>query len=108
MKCKKWLVGLALVIAVGLVGCQAKKETKEKTTKTKENQVHPKIEKIIKGETFTYHVMKPDEVFGAIAVLVEKNGKGLLVDTQFSKENANAIVSYIKERDSVRNYLYFL
>ena len=45
MKRKKWLVGLALVIAVGLVGCQAKKETKEKTTKTKENQVHPKIEK---------------------------------------------------------------
>lgn len=106
MKRKKWLVGLALVIAVGLVGCQAKKETKEKTTKTKETQVRPKIEKVIKGETFTYHVMKPDEVFGATAVLVEKNGKGLLVDTQFSKENAEDIVAYIKEKQITLDTLY--
>ncbi|MDO5741920.1 MAG: hypothetical protein Q4Q13_03115 [Vagococcus sp.] len=105
MRRRKWLMSLAVVIAMGVVGCQAKKETKENT---KETQVSPQIEKEIVGETFTYHVMKPDEVFGATAVLVEKNGKGLLVDTQFSKENANAIVSYIKERDSVRNYLYFL
>lgn len=106
MKCKKWLVGLALVIAIGLIGCQAKKETKEKTTKTKENQVHSKIEKIIKAETFTSHVRKPDEVFGATAVLVEKNGKELLVDTQFSKENADDIVAYIKEKQITLDTLY--
>lgn len=50
--------------------------------------------------------MKPDEVFGATAVLVEKNGKGLLVDTQFSKEHAEDIVAYIKEKQITLDTLY--
>lgn len=50
--------------------------------------------------------MKPDEVFGATAVLVEKNGKGLLVDTQFSNEHAEDIVTYIKEQQITLNTLY--
>lgn len=41
--------------------------------------------KKIQGIDATYLIMNPDPVFGSTATIIEKNGKGLLVDTQFSK-----------------------
>ncbi|WEV60273.1 MBL fold hydrolase [Streptococcaceae bacterium ESL0729] len=54
--------------------------------------------KEIKGKEATYYVMNPDPVFGAAAVLVERSGKGLLVDTQFSKHDAEKIVAVARDR----------
>lgn len=52
--------------------------------------------KKIDGKNVTYYTMKPDAVFGSTAVLVAKDGKGLLVDTQFSEDDAANIVDLIK------------
>ena len=56
------------------------------------------IYKEVKGQNVTYYIMNPDPVFGATATLVEKDGKGLLVDTQFSKTDADKIVQVAKEK----------
>lgn len=50
-----------------------------------------------KGQNVTYYVAAINPMFHTTAVLVEKNGKGLLVDTQFSKEDSTALIALAKE-----------
>lgn len=52
----------------------------------------------LNGKNVQYYVMNPDPIFGATAVLIEKNGKGLLVDTQFSQADAEKILRLAKEK----------
>ncbi|WEV44774.1 MBL fold metallo-hydrolase [Streptococcaceae bacterium ESL0687] len=54
--------------------------------------------KELKGKEATYYVMNPDPVFGSTAIVIERAGKGLLVDTQFSKHDADKIVALVRDR----------
>lgn len=56
------------------------------------------IYKKTNGQTVMYYTMNPDPIFSSTATLIEKNGKGLLVDTQFSKTDADKIVQVAKEK----------
>lgn len=50
-----------------------------------------------KGKHVTYYAAPLNAMFHTTAVLIEKNGKGLLVDTQFSKSDAETLVAFAKE-----------
>lgn len=54
------------------------------------------IYKKINGKQVTYTTMQPDPIFGITATLITKAGKGLLVDTQFSQNDADEIGKVIK------------
>lgn len=66
-----------------------------KTSNEEENIMYKKIQ----GIDDTYLIMNPDPVFGSTATIIEKNGKGLLVDTQFSKKDADKIVQLVKSNN---------
>ena len=66
-----------------------------KTSNEEENIMYKKIQ----GIDATYLIMNPDPVFGSTATIIEKNGKGLLVDTQFSKKDADKIVQLVKSNN---------
>lgn len=100
---KRSIIGLVLAsFAIILVGCSNSKQTKEsqsevQTATSSKKEESKMIYKETKGKNVTYYTMSPDSVFGATATLIEKDGKGLLVDTQFSKTDANKIVQVAKE-----------
>lgn len=73
-----------------------KNNSSNATTMTKEDT---KMYTETKGHNITYYTMNPDEVFGATATIIEKNGKGLLVDTQFSKTDAEKILKVAKDKN---------
>ncbi|MBO0481144.1 MBL fold metallo-hydrolase [Candidatus Enterococcus courvalinii] len=74
----------------------AKNSSRNSTTMTKEDT---KMYTEMKGNDVTYYTMNPDEVFGATATIIEKDGKGLLVDTQFSKTDAEKILKVAKDKN---------
>lgn len=59
-----------------------------------------------KGKNVTYHAAPLNAMFHTTAVLIEKNGKGLLVDTQFSKSDASALVTFAKENHIAIETIY--
>ena len=104
---KKALIYISIsVMAVFLVACGATSKM-DKSSKNEKNHTESKQKKKeekqtnyqkITGENVTYYVMNPDPVFGSTAVLIEKDGKGLLVDTQFSKDDADKTIQLIKSK----------
>ncbi|QIL46797.1 MBL fold metallo-hydrolase [Vagococcus coleopterorum] len=46
----------------------------------------------------SYTVFTPDPIMGASATLVEKDGEGFLIDTQFSKLDAQAIIDHVTDK----------
>lgn len=57
-----------------------------------------KIIQTIKGEQLTFEVLEPDKIMNSSAILIHKNGKALLVNTQFSNEDGREIVALLKEK----------
>ncbi|WP_101772254.1 MBL fold metallo-hydrolase [Peptostreptococcus faecalis] len=53
----------------------------------------------ITGRNVNYYVMEPEAIFGATATIIEKEGKALLVDTQFSQDDAENIIRVAKENE---------
>lgn len=102
MKNWKKLSALILGATVFLTACGAganKTEgNKTEGTKVEENKVSDLAYKEIKGKNVNYYVANPDPIMGVSAVLIEKNGKGLLVDTQFSTADADKIVKLAKDK----------
>lgn len=45
-----------------------------------------------RGNSYTYYTMEPEPIFGATATIIAREGHGLLVDTQFSKADAESII----------------
>lgn len=77
---------------------ESQKESQSDTSTTTTEEENTMIYTETKGKTVTYYTMNPDPVFGATATIIEKDGKGLLVDTQFSKTDADKIVQVAKEK----------
>ncbi|ALS01365.1 hypothetical protein ATZ33_08290 [Enterococcus silesiacus] len=57
-----------------------------------------KIIQTINGEYLTFEVLEPDKIMNSSAVLIHKNGKALLVNTQFSNEDGREIVALLQEK----------
>lgn len=68
--------------------------------------MNKKIYKTIEKNTHRYHVMQPDEIMGTTAIIVEKDGKALLIDTQFSKSDAQKIIDVLKEKNLELKTIY--
>ncbi len=60
---------------------------------------------IVKGD-HKYHIIRPDQMMGAVAVIIEKERKALVVDTQFTKTNALNIVRVLREKQLTPEKIY--
>lgn len=85
---------------------KSSKETSSSETMKKEKADTDFIYKETKGKNVTYYTMKPDPIFGATATLIEKDGKGLLVDTQFSTDDADKIIQVAKDKKMTIEFIY--
>ena len=56
------------------------------------------IVKEISLNGLNYNVFQPDPVMGASMTLVEKEGEGFLIDTQFSSSDAKVVIDFMLER----------
>lgn len=64
------------------------------------------IYETIDVEDHKYHVIQPDAMMGAVATIVEKNGKALIIDTQFSNSDAKKIIDVLKEKNLTPEMIY--
>lgn len=109
---KKNIIGvLGMFIMVGLlVACGNKNEkeatkTSESATQNKQTNTDISYTETV-GKNVRYYTFAPDPVFGSTATIIEKEGKGLLVDTQFSTEDADKIVQVAKEKNISIDTIY--
>lgn len=92
-----------LLAACGSSGGTATKspstDSSKVSTSTQSSTIEDKqlYDKKIDGKNVSYYVMTPDPIFNSTSVLIEKDGKGLVVDTQFSKDDADNIVQVAKD-----------
>lgn len=106
MRKRQWFVLTLLVALFALVACSnnEQKEGKEDEKAADKPAVEEEVLEAAegytetKGQSVTYYTMDPDDVFGSTATIIEKDGKGILVDTQFSKEDVAHILKVAEEK----------
>nr|WP_269669862.1 MBL fold hydrolase [Mammaliicoccus sciuri] len=84
-----------LVISSALIACSNTTKSSGKNKDLDEKEIKYKL---IKGEDVNYYVMPSDPIMGSASTIIEKNGKGLLIDTQFSNKDGKNIVKLAKEK----------
>lgn len=95
-------IGVLFVGILVLSGCQTKNLKKNGGDST----VNTTIYKTIEFKDHKYHVIQPDTMMGAVATIVEKDGKALIIDTQFSNSDAKKIVDVVKEKKLTPKMIY--
>ncbi|WP_232057804.1 MBL fold hydrolase [Listeria sp. PSOL-1] len=94
----KKIMLLVFASAVILTACSAANPKENTSSKTQTSIKTKEVYKETKGHHVTYYTMNPDPVFGSTATLIAKDGKGLLVDTQFSKDDTDKIIRVAKDK----------
>ncbi len=67
---------------------------------------HSPLYKSIQGEKLTYNVITPDPIMGSTATVIRDGNRAFLIDTQFSKEDADKIIQYIKSQGLTLEGIY--
>lgn len=88
---------IAATFATTLVGCANMPDTVKDANAAAVSEDHFATTDVV-GKDVTYHVVNPDPIFNARPVLITKNGKGFLVDTQFSKADGDNLVALARAK----------
>lgn len=105
----KWLISIAILgslLVFASCGSSNKQEKSANSSVEKKKEDINMSYKETKGKNVTYYSMNPDPVFGSTATLIDKDGNGLLVDTQFSKKDAENIVKVAKDKGTDIKTIY--
>ncbi len=94
---KRIVIALSAVL-LGVTGVGVSQEGSMETQAALSNPAESLIIKEIQGESLTYHIVTPDPIMGSTATIITAGDRAFLVDTQFSKRDAEKVVNYLKAR----------